>query len=155
MMSWPRYLCSVFSLLNALGMFDPPIAPPYASMVIVELFYRDIDEQHFVRFSYRSLYNFHSLEFDLQRKNNLFKKYLLKVKYICHTYTRDNKYGAALSSVKMGKLHCKLIAQVHFHGDFFCTGIQTHYLPPCFLLPGHYLPCRDLHLSDWSKWTNW
>ena len=69
------------------------------------------------------------------------------MKYICHTYTRDNKYGAALSSVKMGKLHCKLIAQVHFHGDFFCTGIQTHYLPPCFLLPGHYLPCRDLHLT--------
>ena len=34
-------------------MFDPPIAPPYASMVIVELFFREIDEQHFVKFSYR------------------------------------------------------------------------------------------------------
>ena len=35
-------------------MFDPPIAPPYASMVIVELFFREMDEQHFVRFSYRN-----------------------------------------------------------------------------------------------------
>lgn len=35
-------------------MFDPPIAPPYASMVIVELFFRELDEQHFVKFSYRN-----------------------------------------------------------------------------------------------------
>ncbi len=44
----------VFSLMDGLGMFDPPISPPYASMIIIEMFIRDIDDKYFVRFSYRN-----------------------------------------------------------------------------------------------------
>lgn len=43
---------TVATLLNTLGLFDPPLAPPYASMVIVEL--RSLSNQYFVNFSFRN-----------------------------------------------------------------------------------------------------
>jgi len=41
------------SLLNSLGMFDPPIGPPYASAIMIEL-KKSPDDQYFVSFSYRN-----------------------------------------------------------------------------------------------------
>jgi len=41
------------SLLNSLGMFDPPIGPPYASAFMIEL-KKSPDDQYFVSFSYRN-----------------------------------------------------------------------------------------------------
>ena len=47
-------MCFFFSFLNALGMYEPSKPPPYASMVIVEVF-RDIQtQQHEVRFLFRN-----------------------------------------------------------------------------------------------------
>ena len=45
------------SFLNGLGMFDPPIAPPYASCIMIELLtgaQSESDRGHFVRFYYRN-----------------------------------------------------------------------------------------------------
>lgn len=49
------------SFLNGLGMFDPPIAPPYASAVMIELHRRrsddddqDDDDDYYVQFLYRN-----------------------------------------------------------------------------------------------------
>ena len=51
----------------------------------------------------------------------------------------------------MYKFHCKMIVQVYTNKDFTFAGavIQTHNLPTCFFLWVHYLPAKDLHLSDW------
>lgn len=42
------------SFLNGLGMFDPPIAPPYASCIMIELLAGPQSGDHFVRFYYRN-----------------------------------------------------------------------------------------------------
>ncbi len=42
------------SFLNALGLFDPPIPPPYASLIAVELRRRRQDGGFFVEISYRN-----------------------------------------------------------------------------------------------------
>lgn len=43
---------TVSTLLNTLGMFDPPKAPPYASLIMVEL--SSVKGQHFVNFLFRN-----------------------------------------------------------------------------------------------------
>ena len=42
------------SFLNGLGMFNPPIAPPYASCIMIELLTGMHSEGHFVRFYYHN-----------------------------------------------------------------------------------------------------
>lgn len=42
------------SLLNTLDMFYPPIGPPYASLIIVELFKKKNESNFYVNFSYRN-----------------------------------------------------------------------------------------------------
>lgn len=45
---------TVSALLDTLGMFDPPIPPPYASMVIMELKKNAQNGDYFVNFAYRN-----------------------------------------------------------------------------------------------------
>ena len=42
------------SFLNSLGMFDPPIQPPYASCIMIELLKNVTSDGHFIRFYYRN-----------------------------------------------------------------------------------------------------
>jgi hypothetical protein len=44
----------LFSLLNALDLFDPPVCPTFNSIVIIEMFIRKPDKKYFIRFSYRN-----------------------------------------------------------------------------------------------------
>ena len=54
MLMYSGHDTTLSSLLNTLGMFDPPIAPPYASLIMIELFKKQDDEKMFVTFSYRN-----------------------------------------------------------------------------------------------------
>ena len=69
-----------------MDMYDPPIAPPYASMVIVEMFYRDIDEQYFVRFSYRN-------ETDHD-------PYVLKIMGVCNEFCPLTKFNDLTKNIR-------------------------------------------------------
>lgn len=51
---------TVSSFLNGLGMFDPPIAPPYASCIMIELLKGAQSGGHFVRFFYKNETNVNS-----------------------------------------------------------------------------------------------
>ena len=58
-----------------------------------------------------------------------------------------------LTYVLMYKVHSKRIVQVPLSRDFMkryfaCSGIQTHDLSTYVVWTGHYLPYRDLHLSN-------
>lgn len=53
MLMYSGHDTTLSSLLNSLGMFDPPIGPPYASAILIEL-KKSPDSQYFVSFSYRN-----------------------------------------------------------------------------------------------------
>jgi len=52
MLMYSGHDTTLSSLLNTLGMFDPPIAPPYASLIMIELFKKN--GTYLVSFSYRN-----------------------------------------------------------------------------------------------------
>lgn len=52
MLMYSGHDTTVSSLLNSLGMFDPPLAPPYASMVIIELL--KSDSKYWLQFAFRN-----------------------------------------------------------------------------------------------------
>ncbi len=54
MLMYSGHDTTVSSLLNALGMFDPPVAPAYAAMVIMELFKAGDNTTYEIKFSFRN-----------------------------------------------------------------------------------------------------
>ena len=60
------------SFLNSLGMFDPPIAPPYASCIMIELLKNVKSDRHFIRFYYRN-------ETNVAWENSTTKLHLLRM----------------------------------------------------------------------------
>jgi len=54
MLMYSGHDTTLSGLLNSLGMFEPPIGPPYASAILIELKKSTDGDQYFVTFSYRN-----------------------------------------------------------------------------------------------------
>jgi hypothetical protein len=52
MLMYSGHDTTLSSFLNTLGMFDPPIAPPYASMIIIEM--SSLEGKYMLNFAYRN-----------------------------------------------------------------------------------------------------